>query len=67
MEPELKIADFKINVIEYGGESIKLKSLINQAIIKGLIVYANYNFLPYSISASQPTYRLLQSFPRVFS
>jgi hypothetical protein len=53
IEPELKIADFKINIIEYRGESIKLKSLINQAIIKGLIVYADYNFLPYPISAPQ--------------
>src|SRR3954451_24839289 len=54
MGPELKIANFKINVIEYGRESTKLKSLINQAIIKGLIVYADYNFLPYPISAPQP-------------
>ena len=54
MGPELKIADFKINVVEYRGESIKLKSLINQAIIKDLIVYADYNFLPYPISSPQP-------------
>ena len=47
---ELKLADFKINVIKYESELIKLKSLINQAIIKGLIVYADYNFLSYSIS-----------------
>ncbi|GBB96363.1 hypothetical protein RclHR1_27370003 [Rhizophagus clarus] len=37
MKPELKIANFKINVIEYRGESIKLKLLINQAIIKGFL------------------------------
>ena len=54
MGPELKIAKFEIKIIEYGGEAVKLKSLIDQAVIKGLIVYADYDFLPYSISISQP-------------
>jgi hypothetical protein len=54
MGSELKIAKFKIKIIEYGGEAVKLKSLIDQAIIKGLMVYADYNFLPYSISTPQP-------------
>ena len=33
---------------------MKLKSLIDQAVIKGLIVYADYDFLPYPISVPQP-------------
>ncbi|PKK42329.1 hypothetical protein RhiirC2_804523, partial [Rhizophagus irregularis] len=32
-----------------------LKSLIDQAVIKGLIVYEDYNFLPYPINIPQPT------------
>ena len=32
MGAELKLADFKIEIIEYGGESVKLKSLIDQAV-----------------------------------
>ena len=54
MEAELKLAKFEIKIIEYGGEAVKLKSLIDQAVIKGLIVYADYDFLPYSISISRP-------------
>src|SRR3954447_17685912 len=55
MGPELKIAKFEIKIIEYGGEAVKLKSLIDQAVIKGLIVYEDYNFLSYPINVSQPT------------
>ncbi|UZO08009.1 uncharacterized protein OCT59_028277 [Rhizophagus irregularis] len=54
MGAELKLAKFVIKIIEYGGEAVKLKSLIDQAVIKGLIVYANYDFLPYPISVPQP-------------
>ncbi len=32
---------------------MKLKSLIDQVVIKGLIVYADYDFLPYPISVPQ--------------
>src|SRR6266540_6880684 len=53
MGPELKIAKFEIKIIEYRDKAVKLKSLIDQVVIKGLIVYADYDFLPYSISASQ--------------
>ncbi|RGB22534.1 hypothetical protein C1646_775922 [Rhizophagus diaphanus] len=35
-------------------EAVKLKSLIDQAVIKGLIVYADYDFLPYPISIPKP-------------
>src|SRR4051794_4572461 len=54
MGPELKIAKFEIKIIEYEGEVVKLKSLIDQAVIKGLIVYKDYNFLPYPINVPQP-------------
>ena len=54
MGPELKIAKFEIKIIEYGSEAVKLKLLIDQAVIKSLIVYADYDFLPYSISIPQP-------------
>ncbi|GBC26150.2 hypothetical protein GLOIN_2v1780981 [Rhizophagus irregularis DAOM 181602=DAOM 197198] len=54
MGAELKLAKFEIKIIEYGGESVKLKSLIDQAVIKGLIVYEDYDFLPYPISVPQP-------------
>ncbi len=54
MGPELKIAKFEIKIIEYGGEAVKLKSLIDRAVIKGLIVYEDYNFLPYPINVPQP-------------
>ncbi|GBC05980.1 hypothetical protein RclHR1_06530020 [Rhizophagus clarus] len=54
MGAELKLAKFEIKIIEYGGESVKLKTLIDQAVIKGLIIYEDYDFLPYPISVSQP-------------
>jgi len=53
IESELKIIKFEIKIIEYGGETIKLKSLIDQAVIKGLIIYEDYDFLLYSISVPQ--------------
>ena len=54
MGTKLDLTDFKINIIKYGGESIKLKSLIDQAVTKGLIIYEDYNFLSYLINAFQP-------------
>ncbi|GES87673.1 hypothetical protein GLOIN_2v1770262 [Rhizophagus clarus] len=54
MGSELKIAKFEIKIIEYGGEAVKLKSLIDQAVIKGLIVYEDFDFLPYPINIHQP-------------
>src|SRR6266498_2720899 len=53
MGSKLKIAKFEIKIIEYGGKTVKLKSLIDQAVIKGLIVYEDYDFLLYPISVSQ--------------
>ncbi len=50
MIPKLDLDDYKINILEYGGKSIKLKSLISQAVIKGLILYHNINFLSYPLN-----------------
>jgi hypothetical protein len=52
MAPKLDLDDYKINILEYGGESIKIKSLISQAVTKGLILYRNINFLPYPLNTS---------------
>ena len=43
MGSELKIAKFEIKIIEYGGETVKLRALIDQAVTKGLILYEDYN------------------------
>ena len=53
MGAELKLAKFEIKIIEYGGEAVKLKSLIDQAVIKGLIVYEDFDFLSYLINIYQ--------------
>ena len=53
MTPELKLAKYEIRIIEYGGESVKLRSLIDQAHVKGLITYEDINFLPYPINVPQ--------------
>src|SRR5262249_35434293 len=36
MEPKLDLADYKISIIEYGKESVKLLSLINRAVTNRL-------------------------------
>ena len=54
IKSKLKLVDYKINIIEYGGKSIKLKSLIDQADTKGLILYEDWNFLLYPLNAPQP-------------
>ncbi|RIB08433.1 hypothetical protein C2G38_2211653 [Gigaspora rosea] len=51
---KLKLAKFEIKIIDHGGETVKLKTLIDRAVIKGLIVYEDYNFLPYPINAPRP-------------
>jgi hypothetical protein len=47
---KLDLANFKINVIEHGGESVKLKSLLSQAVTKGIILYDDVNFAPYPLN-----------------
>ncbi|RIB04589.1 hypothetical protein C2G38_2222004 [Gigaspora rosea] len=48
MAPKLDIAKYKIKITEYREEPIELKILINQAVVEGLILYHNIDFLPYS-------------------
>ncbi|GBB90278.1 hypothetical protein RclHR1_17190004 [Rhizophagus clarus] len=50
MMSKLDLDDYKINILEYRGESIKLKSLISQAVTKGLILYHNIDFLLYLLN-----------------
>src|SRR5215213_8837700 len=52
MAPKLDIIGYEINVVELGGEAMKLSNLIKCAVTKGLILYHNINFLPYSLNAS---------------
>ena len=53
MEAELKLADFKIEIIEYRDEFMKLKSLIDQVVTRSLIIYKDWNFLLYLINTFQ--------------
>ncbi|RHZ84965.1 hypothetical protein Glove_74g167 [Diversispora epigaea] len=52
--PKLELANYEINIIEFGGESIKLRSLIDRAVTKGLIRYRKINFLPYPPNVIPP-------------
>ncbi|CAG8630008.1 7410_t:CDS:2, partial [Scutellospora calospora] len=49
---KLDFAKYEIKMIEYGGKTVKLKILIDQAVIKGLILYHNIDFLLYSPNTS---------------
>ena len=51
---KLDLGDYRINIIELDGASLKLKSLIKQANDIGLIRYRKIIFLPYSPNAIQP-------------
>ena len=62
MGPKLKISKYEIKIIEYEGETVKLKSLIDQAVIKGLITYADYNFLPYPLNTPPPKTKFFNLF-----
>jgi hypothetical protein len=55
MEPKLDLADYKINIIEYSGESVKLLPLINQAVTKRLIRYRKIVFQPYPPNITPPS------------
>jgi len=47
MSSKFKITKYEINLIELGGEAVKLVNLIDQVVIKGLIRYRGIDFLPY--------------------
>ncbi|RHZ47866.1 hypothetical protein Glove_566g28 [Diversispora epigaea] len=54
MASRLDLAKFEISIIEHGGESVKLISLINRAVTKELILYDEINFLPYPPNVIPP-------------
>ncbi len=62
---KLDLIKFEINIIEYRGESVKLKSLISQAVTKYIILYDNVNFLLYFLKCLHLTtkyFNLFQGF-----
>src|SRR5436305_10038435 len=48
MASKLDLAKYEVNLVELGGKIVKFINLIERAVIKGLILYRNINFLPYS-------------------
>ncbi|PKC55490.1 hypothetical protein RhiirA1_402853 [Rhizophagus irregularis] len=50
MAPKLDLAKYEVNLVELGGEPVKLINLIDRAVTKGLILYHNINFLPYPLN-----------------
>ncbi len=62
MVPKLDIAKYEIKITEYQENSIELKILINQAVVKGLILYCNIDFLPYSSNTSPPNIKFFNLF-----
>jgi hypothetical protein len=50
MTPKLDLTKYKVNLVELGGEPVKLINLIDQAVTKGLILYRNINFLSYPLN-----------------
>ena len=50
MASKLDLAKYEVNLIELGGEPVKLINLIDRAVTKGLILYRNINFLLYSLN-----------------
>ncbi|EXX62998.1 uncharacterized protein OCT59_029967 [Rhizophagus irregularis] len=47
---KLDFAKYEVNLIELGGEPVKLINLIDWTVTKGLILYHNINFLLYSLN-----------------
>ena len=47
MASKLDLVTYEVSLVELGGEAVKFINLIEQAVIKGLILYRNIYFLPY--------------------
>ena len=62
MASKLDLAKYEINIIKLGVDSIELKSLINHAITKGLILYRNVDFLPYPPNIPLPNTKFFNLF-----
>ena len=54
MKSKLSLAKYEINIIELGGELVKLSSLIQRAFTNNLIRYRIINFHPYSPNVNPP-------------
>ncbi len=50
MTLKLDLAKYEVNLIELDEEEMKLINLIDWAVIKGLILYCNINFLSYLLN-----------------
>ncbi|PKY61551.1 hypothetical protein RhiirA4_486677, partial [Rhizophagus irregularis] len=61
---KLDIGKLTINIIELGGEAIKLQSLIENAFNTGLIAYADIDFLPYPPNTISPKTEFFNFFLR---
>ncbi|GET03399.1 highly derived D5-like helicase-primase [Rhizophagus clarus] len=62
MAPKLDLAKYEVNLIELGGEGVKLINLIDRAVTKGLILYHNINFLPYLLNSPVPNTKFFNLF-----
>jgi hypothetical protein len=62
MAPKLDLAKYEVNLIELGGEGVKLINLIDRAVTKGLILYHNINFLPYPLNSPVPNTKFFNLF-----
>ncbi|GET59872.1 highly derived D5-like helicase-primase [Rhizophagus irregularis DAOM 181602=DAOM 197198] len=59
---KLDIGKLTINIVELGGEAIKLQSLIENAFNTGLIAYADIDFLPYPPNTIPPKTKFFNLF-----
>ncbi|GES81289.1 hypothetical protein RCL_jg11907.t1 [Rhizophagus clarus] len=64
MAPKLDLAKYEVNLIELGGERVKLINLIDWAVTKGLILYHNINFLLYLLNNPVPNTKFFNLFIR---
>jgi len=62
MAPKLDLAGYVINIVELGGEAMKLSKLIEHAVITGLILYRNIDFHPYSPYSPLPKTKFFNLF-----
>ena len=62
MERELELLKHTINMVELGGEPIKLESLINRAALEDIIHYDDVNFLPYPPNVTPPKTKFFNLF-----
>ena len=62
MAPKLDLAKYEVNLLELGGEGVKLINLIDRVVTKGLILYHNINFLLYPLNSPVPNTKFFNLF-----